>query len=91
MKIGSLDEPLARTCHPCQHLHGDLSPGDSAVLASSVTRLPASREQVRMMVGRALAEAAGRRASPYLVAHVARSVTRLVVVVTSHLDEQGGQ
>jgi hypothetical protein len=86
MKYGTLARPLARTCRPCSHLHGDLRPGSPEALASAVTRLPVSREQVRTLTARALAEATAKQASPYLVAHVARSLTRLVVVVTSHLD-----
>jgi hypothetical protein len=48
--------------------------------------MPASHDQVRMMIGRAMAEATATRASPYLVAHVARGLARLVVVITSEMD-----
>jgi K+-sensing histidine kinase KdpD len=88
MKIGTLASPLAKTCHLCAPLHGDLRPEDSSVLSSAVTRLPSSQEQVRMMIGRSLAEATERRAAPYLVAYLARSATRLVVVVVSASEQE---
>jgi hypothetical protein len=88
MKHGTLASPLTRTCHPCPHLAGDLRPGHPSVLASQVARLPMSREQVAAMASALLAEAAERKASPYLVAHLGKSMWRVAIVVTSATEEE---